>query len=84
MKIITAIICSIKNKPYLCHILIIEPAATDKRHKIMNAKYEVVNIEIQGKSKIIYFADTDIFSSYFGWLRFLATIKEFGYKVNAA
>ena len=35
MKIITAIICSIKNKPYLCHILIIEPAATDKRHTIM-------------------------------------------------
>ncbi len=34
MKIITAIICSIENKPYLCHILI-EPAATDKRHKIM-------------------------------------------------
>ena len=49
----------------------------------MNAKYEVVNIEIDGKSKIIYFADTDIFSSYLGWLRFLATIKEFGYKVNA-
>ena len=48
----------------------------------MNAKYEVVNIEIQGQSKIIYFADTDIFSSYFGWLRFLATIKEFGYKVQ--
>ena len=36
MKIITVIICSIKNKPYLCHILI-EPAATDKRHKIMKA-----------------------------------------------
>ena len=34
MKIITVIICSIENKPYLCHILI-EPAATDKRHKIM-------------------------------------------------
>ena len=50
----------------------------------MNAKYEVVNIEIQGQSKIVCFADTDIFSSYFGWLRFLATIKEFGYKVNAA
>ena len=46
-------------------------------------KYEVVNIEIQGQRKIIYFADTDIFSSYFGWLRFLATIKEFGYKVTA-
>ena len=50
----------------------------------MNAKYEVVNIEIQGQSKIICFADTECFSSYFGWLRFLATIKEFGYKVNAA
>ena len=35
MKIIAAIYCAIKNKPYLCHILIIEPAATDKRHKIM-------------------------------------------------
>ena len=50
----------------------------------MSAKYEVVNIEIHGQSKTIYFADTDIFSSYFDWLRFLATIKEFGYKVNAA
>ena len=46
-------------------------------------KYEVVNIEIQGKSKIIYFADTDIFGSYFAWLRFLTTIREFGYKVTA-
>ena len=43
MKIITAIICSIKNKPYLCHILI-EPAATDKRHKIM----KTMAIEIMG------------------------------------
>ena len=34
MKIIAAIYCAIKNKPYLCHILI-EPAATDKRHNIM-------------------------------------------------
>ena len=49
----------------------------------MNAKYEVVNIEIDGQSKTVCFADTDIFSSYFGWLRFLATIKEFGYKVQA-
>ena len=48
----------------------------------MSAKYEVVKIEIQGQSKIIYFADTDIFTSYFAWLRFLATIKEFGYKVT--
>ena len=47
-------------------------------------KYKVVIIEVQGRSKIVNFADTDIFSSYFGWLRFLATIKEFGYKVNAA
>ena len=50
----------------------------------MNAKYEVVTIEVENKIKTVYFADTDIFSSYFGWLRFLATIKEFGYKVNAA
>ena len=49
----------------------------------MSAKYEVVNIEIQGQSKIVNFADTDTFSSYFAWLRFLATIKEFGYKVTA-
>ena len=49
----------------------------------MNAKYEVVNIEIQGKSKIVCFDNTDIFSSYISWLRFLALIKEFGYKVNA-
>lgn len=46
-------------------------------------KYEVVNIEIQGQSKIVNFADTDIFSSYFAWLRFLSTIKECGYKVTA-
>ena len=46
-------------------------------------KYEVVRIEVQGQSKIVNFADTDIFSSYFAWLRFLATIKEFGYKVTA-
>ena len=49
----------------------------------MNAKYEVVNIEIQGQSKVVNFADTDIFSSYFAWLRFLAILKEFGYKVQA-
>ena len=48
----------------------------------MNAKYKVVLIEVQGQSKVVNFADTDIFSSYFGWLRFLATIKEFGYKVT--
>ena len=35
IKIIAAIYCVIKNKPYLCHILIIEPAATDKRQRIM-------------------------------------------------
>ena len=63
----------------------LKPLNADRQiNYIMNAKYEVVNIEIQGQSKIIYFADTDIFSSYLGWLRFLATIKEFGYKVNAA
>ena len=49
----------------------------------MNAKYEVVNIEIEGQSKTVCFADHDIFDSYIGWLRFLATIKEFGYKVQA-
>ena len=49
----------------------------------MNAKYKVVLIEVQGQSKIVNFADTDTFSSYFAWLRFLATIKEFGYKVTA-
>ena len=46
-------------------------------------KYKVVIIEVQGQSKIVNFADTDIFSSYFAWLKFLATIKEFGYKVTA-
>ena len=45
-------------------------------------KYEAVKIEIQGQSKVVNFADTDIFSSYYAWLRFLATIKEFGYKVT--
>ena len=49
----------------------------------MEAKYKVVNIVIQGQSKVVNFADTDTFSSYFAWLRFLATIKEFGYKVTA-
>ena len=49
----------------------------------MNAKYEVVLIEVQGQSKVVNFADHDIFSSYFAWLKFLATIKEFGYKVTA-
>ena len=62
----------------------LKPLNADRQiNYIMNAKYEVVNIEIQGQSKIIYIADTDIFSSYFGWLRFLATIKEFGYKVQS-
>ena len=46
-------------------------------------KYEVVIIEIQGQSKVVNFAHTDTFSSYFAWLRFLATIKEFWYKVTA-
>ena len=48
----------------------------------MNAKYKVVIIEVQGQSKIVNFADTDVFSSYFAWLKFLATIKECGYKVT--
>lgn len=48
----------------------------------MKAKYEVVNIEIKGQSKTVCFAGTDIFSSYFGWLRCLAVLKEFGYKVR--
>ena len=46
-------------------------------------KYKVVIIEVQGQSNVVNFADTDIFTSYIGWLRFLATIKEFGYKVTA-
>ena len=46
-------------------------------------KYKVVLIEVQGQSKVVNFAYTDIFSSYFAWLRFLALIKEFGYKVTA-
>ena len=49
----------------------------------MNAKYKVVIIEVQGQSKMVNFVDTDTFSSYFAWLRFLVTIKEFGYKVTA-
>ena len=49
----------------------------------MNAKYKVVLIEVQGQSKVVNFADTDIFSSYIAWLKFLVTIKEFGYKVTA-
>lgn len=49
----------------------------------MKAKYEVVNIEIKGQSETVCFADTDIFSSYFGWLRCLVILKEFGYKVQA-
>ena len=46
-------------------------------------KYEVVNLEIQGLKMKVCFSDTYIFKSYIGWLRFLATIKKFGYKVNA-
>lgn len=45
-------------------------------------KYETVNIEIQEFKTKVCFSDTDIFTSYIGWLRFLATIKEFGYKVE--
>lgn len=62
----------------------LKPLNADRQiNYIMNVKYEVVNIEINGQSKTIYFADTECFSSYFGWLRFLATIKEFGYKITA-
>ena len=46
-------------------------------------KYEVVIIEIQCLKTKVCFSDTYIFTSYIGWLRFLATIKEFGYKVTA-
>lgn len=46
MKIITVILCSIKNKPYLCHILI-EPAATDKRHKIMSKYYHINGLKVR-------------------------------------
>ena len=49
----------------------------------MNAKYEVVKIEIQGITKVVWFADVDIFDSYIGWLRCLATIRQCGYKVTA-
>lgn len=45
-------------------------------------KYEVVNIEIQEFKAKVCFSDNYIFTSYVGWLRFLATIKEFGYKVE--
>ena len=45
-------------------------------------KYEVVNIEIQEFKAKVCFSDTDVFNSYICWLRFLATIKEFGYKVE--
>ena len=62
----------------------LKPLNADRQiNYIMNAKYKVVLIEVQGQSKVVNFAYTDIFSSYFGWLRFLATIKEFGYKVTA-
>ena len=46
-------------------------------------KYEVVSIEIQGLKMKVCFSDTYIFKSYIGWLRFLATIKRFGYKAEA-
>ena len=46
-------------------------------------KYEVVNIEIQELKMKVCFSDTDIFTSYVGWLRFLATIKKFGYKAES-
>lgn len=62
----------------------LKPLNADRQiNYIMDVKYEVVSIEINGQSKTIYFADTECFSSYFGWLRFLATIKEFGYKITA-
>ena len=46
-------------------------------------KYEIVNLEIQGLKMKVCFSDTYIFKSYIGWLRFLATIKKFGYKAEA-
>ena len=49
----------------------------------MNAKYKTVLIEVQGQSKIVNFADTDVFSSYYAWLRCLAKIRQLGYKVIA-
>ena len=62
----------------------LKPLNADRQiNYIMNAKYKVVIIEVQGQSKIVNFADTDIFGSYFDWLRFLTTIREFGYKVTA-
>ena len=45
-------------------------------------KYETVYIEIQCLKTKVCFSDTCIFTSYIGWLRFLATIKECGYKVT--
>ena len=47
-------------------------------------KYEVVNIEIQGLKTKVCFSDTAIFTSYISWLRFLATIRQFGYKAEVA
>ena len=46
-------------------------------------KYEIVNLEIQELKMKVCFSDTDIFTSYVGWLRFLATIRKFGYKAEA-
>ena len=61
MKIIAAIYCAIKNKPYLCHILIIEPAATDKRHKIMRTINQIKSLvkanRLSEKEAIEYIID---------------------------
>ena len=46
-------------------------------------KYEIVNLEIQGIKMKVCFTDTSIFRTYISWLRFLATIKKFGYKAEA-
>ena len=46
-------------------------------------KYEVVSIEIQDLKTKVCFSDNYLFSSYISWLRFLATIKKFGYKAEA-
>jgi hypothetical protein len=53
MKIIAVIYCSIKNNAYLCHILI-EPAATDKRHKIMKATQKAIKQAIKEGSTAVY------------------------------
>lgn len=46
-------------------------------------KYETVNIQIQEFKTKVCFSDNYLFSSYISWLRFLATIKKFGYKAEA-